>query len=140
MKSMTGYGAAEGPVGRGALFVELRSVNHRYCDLQLKIPPKLGSLDPRLRATIQAGARQDRLFHQGTPADRACAGRPPESRACRRLRSRAEGLGRQVARDSAPSVAGGRSARASCSRGADRSIRTILAAGAYYRAAGPAAA
>lgn len=54
MRSMTGYGAAEGKVGKGKVFVEVRSVNHRYCDLQLKIPPKMGALDPRIRKLLQA--------------------------------------------------------------------------------------
>jgi len=53
MRSMTGYGAAEGKVGKGKFFIEIRTVNHRYCDLQLKIPPKMGVLDPKLRKLIQ---------------------------------------------------------------------------------------
>lgn len=52
MKSMTGYGAAEGPVGRGKMFVEIRSVNHRYGDVTLKIPPKLNVLDPKIRKLV----------------------------------------------------------------------------------------
>ncbi len=53
MKSMTGYGAAEGKVGKGWLFVEIRTVNHRYTDILLKIPPKLHVLDQKIRQTIQ---------------------------------------------------------------------------------------
>jgi uncharacterized protein YicC (UPF0701 family) len=53
MRSMTGYGAAEGKVGRGKVFVEIRTVNHRYCDLFLKIPPKMGVLDPKVRKLMQ---------------------------------------------------------------------------------------
>ena len=30
IQSMTGYGTAEGPVGRGRVTVEVRSVNHRF--------------------------------------------------------------------------------------------------------------
>lgn len=53
MRSMTGYGAAEGKVGKGKVFVELRTVNHRYCDLLIKIPPKMGVLDPKIRKLLQ---------------------------------------------------------------------------------------
>ncbi len=49
---MTGYGAAEGKVGSGAVFVEVRCVNHRYCDVTLKIPPKLHVLDQKFRQVI----------------------------------------------------------------------------------------
>lgn len=54
MKSMTGYGAAEGAVGTGRLFIEVRAVNHRYSEIYLKIPPKLNVIDPKLRKEIQA--------------------------------------------------------------------------------------
>lgn len=54
MKSMTGFGAAEGKVGKGTIFVEIKSVNHRYCDVLLKIPPKFNVLDPRMRKLIQS--------------------------------------------------------------------------------------
>lgn len=50
---MTGYGAAEAKVGKGKVYVEIRSVNHRYCDLQLKMPPKMGVLDPKVRKLLQ---------------------------------------------------------------------------------------
>lgn len=53
MRSMTGYGAAEGKVGKGKVFVEIRTVNHRYCDLLIKIPPKMGVLDPKIRKLLQ---------------------------------------------------------------------------------------
>ena len=61
MKSMTGYGAAEGKVGRGTLFVEIRSVNHRYCDVQFKIPPKFNILDPRIRKMIQTRVARGKI-------------------------------------------------------------------------------
>lgn len=54
MKSMTGYGSAEGEIGSGRVFVEVKSVNHRYCDIQIKIPPKMNSLDPHFRSLIKS--------------------------------------------------------------------------------------
>lgn len=53
MKSMTGYGSAEGKVGRGRIFAEIKSVNHRYYDVALKIPPRLNPLDPHIRTILK---------------------------------------------------------------------------------------
>ena len=61
MKSMTGYGAAEGKVGKGWVFIEIRSVNHRYSDITLKIPPKLHVLDQKLRHAIQKMAGRGKI-------------------------------------------------------------------------------
>jgi uncharacterized protein (TIGR00255 family) len=56
---MTGFGSAEGAVSGGRLQVELRSVNHRHFNLQLKVPPDLMSVEAeareRLRARIARG-------------------------------------------------------------------------------------
>ena len=41
MESMTGYGTAEGRVGKGRLFVEIKSVNHRFSEFNVKIPRSL---------------------------------------------------------------------------------------------------
>ncbi|MBU4484386.1 hypothetical protein KKA47_03080, partial [bacterium] len=41
MKSMTGFGSAEGNVGQGTIYTEIKSVNHRYSDIMLRIPNKM---------------------------------------------------------------------------------------------------
>ncbi len=38
MLSMTGFGSGEGPSGPVTVTVELRSVNHRFLDVSLKLP------------------------------------------------------------------------------------------------------
>lgn len=53
MKSMTGYGTTTGKVGRGRLYLELKSVNHRYCEVLVRIPPRMGSLEVRVREYLQ---------------------------------------------------------------------------------------
>lgn len=57
---MTGFGAAEGPVAGGRLRVEVRSVNHRHLNVQLKLPGQLMALEAdireRLRQHIERGA------------------------------------------------------------------------------------
>ena len=51
--SMTGFGAAEGPVSGGRLLIELRSVNHRHFNLQLKVPGELQALEVELRERLR---------------------------------------------------------------------------------------
>lgn len=53
MKSMTGYGTAEGKVGKGLLFVEVKSVNHRFCEINVKQPPKMGVLESYIKKYLQ---------------------------------------------------------------------------------------
>jgi uncharacterized protein (TIGR00255 family) len=50
---MTGYGAAEGPVGAGRLRVEVRTVNHRFFNPSLKLPADLASLEGHLRDRLR---------------------------------------------------------------------------------------
>ena len=51
--SMTGFGAAEGPVAGRRLRVEIRTVNHRYFNLSAKLPGDLGSLEGELRERLR---------------------------------------------------------------------------------------
>jgi uncharacterized protein (TIGR00255 family) len=51
--SMTGFGAAEGPVGGGRLRVEIRTVNHRYFNLAPKLPGDLSALEGELRERLR---------------------------------------------------------------------------------------
>ncbi|HEU5219561.1 MAG TPA: YicC/YloC family endoribonuclease [Gemmatimonadales bacterium] len=51
--SMTGFGAAEGPVAGGTLRVEIRTVNHRYFNLVSKLPSDLAVLDADLRERLR---------------------------------------------------------------------------------------
>jgi len=53
--SMTGFAAAAAELPGASLAVELRSVNHRYLDLTLKLPDELRIAEPALRE-ILAGA------------------------------------------------------------------------------------
>jgi len=50
--SMTGFAAATAEINAGSLALELRSVNHRYLDLQLRMPDELRILEPLLREAI----------------------------------------------------------------------------------------
>lgn len=47
--SMTGFAAAASELESGSLTIELRAVNHRYLDLQIRLPDELRTLEPALR-------------------------------------------------------------------------------------------
>ena len=51
--SMTGFGAAEGPVAGRRLRVEIRTVNHRYFNLSAKLPSDLTPLEGELRERLR---------------------------------------------------------------------------------------
>jgi uncharacterized protein (TIGR00255 family) len=50
--SMTGYAAASKEYPFGTLGVELRSVNHRYLDVQFRLPDDLRAIEPALREML----------------------------------------------------------------------------------------
>jgi uncharacterized protein (TIGR00255 family) len=50
--SMTGFAAVAAELEAGSLTLELRSVNHRYLDLQLRMPDELRTQEPLLREAI----------------------------------------------------------------------------------------
>lgn len=59
IRSMTGFGAAEGAVGGARVSVELRSVNHRFFSPSLKLPASLarweGEVREQLRRRVSRG-------------------------------------------------------------------------------------
>ena len=58
---MTGYAAAAADSPRGALSLELRSVNARFLDLQLRVAEELRPLEPMLRELIMARISRGKL-------------------------------------------------------------------------------
>ena len=53
IKSMTGFASLTHDDERGTIGVTIRAVNHRFLDLQLRLPTPLASLEPPLRALVQ---------------------------------------------------------------------------------------
>jgi uncharacterized protein (TIGR00255 family) len=49
---MTGYAIATKESSQGTLSLELRSVNHRYLDIQFRLPDKFRALEPSMRELI----------------------------------------------------------------------------------------
>lgn len=53
IKSMTGFASITRDDERGTIGVTIRAVNHRFLDLQLRLPSLVAELEPRVRALIQ---------------------------------------------------------------------------------------
>jgi len=54
LRSMTAFASAESDTGHGTLSIELRSVNHRYLELGMRLPEELRSLEPQVRERVAA--------------------------------------------------------------------------------------
>ncbi len=53
IQSMTGYGRAESITPELKIAVEIRSVNHRYCDLSIRLPRRLTFLEAAVRTLLK---------------------------------------------------------------------------------------
>jgi len=53
ISSMTGYGRGQIQAEEAGCTVEVRSVNHRYCDIASNLPKKLNLLEGRVRKKVQ---------------------------------------------------------------------------------------
>jgi len=61
IKSMTGFASLTRDDERGTIGVTIRAVNHRFLDLQLRLPTPLASLEPPLRALVQKRLGRGRI-------------------------------------------------------------------------------
>lgn len=96
IRSMTGYAAASAQTPRGALALEMRTVNSRFLDLQFRVAEELRGAEPLLRELITAriarGKVDCRLALGGGGA--AAAARPLNAQALAELKRLAEEAGR----------------------------------------------
>lgn len=61
IKSMTGFASLTRDDESATIGVTVRALNHRFLDLQLRIPPAIGTLEPRLRALVQQHVSRGRV-------------------------------------------------------------------------------
>jgi uncharacterized protein (TIGR00255 family) len=61
IRSMTGFGTATAEVPGGRMSVEVRSVNHRFSEVQIRLPRDLAVLEDRARAMVQERVRRGRV-------------------------------------------------------------------------------
>lgn len=61
LTSMTGYGRAANSSSRGAVTVEIRSLNHRYFDVSLRMPREFSAVEERVRSQISQRVARGRI-------------------------------------------------------------------------------
>ena len=61
IKSMTGFGRCEVCEADYRITVEMKSVNHRYLDLNLKMPRKLGPFEAAVRSLLKGYVQRGKL-------------------------------------------------------------------------------
>jgi len=61
MKSMTGFGRAEASNGNLTRVVEMKSVNNRFRDVQLRVPREYNVLEPRAQNLLRESIHRGRL-------------------------------------------------------------------------------
>ncbi len=61
MKSMTGFGHAEGSVDNFDVTVDIKTVNSRYFDFKPKLPRELSSLESEFRRLVQEKLKRGRI-------------------------------------------------------------------------------
>jgi len=99
IRSMTGYGRAEVQTSAGRFTIEMRSVNHRFAEVLVRLPRDLAPLEDRVRAAVQGRVQRGRVEVTIMREDRISRGktvRPDHELAAaytQALRELAAGLG-----------------------------------------------
>jgi uncharacterized protein (TIGR00255 family) len=58
---MTGFASVARDDERGTVGITIRAVNHRFLDMQVRLPPSLADLEPKLRSQIQKRLTRGRI-------------------------------------------------------------------------------
>lgn len=61
LRSMTGFGRSEVSDESRKLLVEIKSVNHRYCDISIKMPKKFAMFEASLRSLIKTYTERGKI-------------------------------------------------------------------------------
>ena len=61
IRSMTGYGRREAAWSGGAVIAEVRAVNHRFCEIVMRLPRSLSALEEELKPSIQRRCARGRI-------------------------------------------------------------------------------
>ena len=61
IKSMTGFGRCEVSVGERKFTVEMKSVNHRYLDVNIRMPKKLNFFESSIRNLLKQYAQRGKV-------------------------------------------------------------------------------
>jgi len=108
IRSMTGFGRAEGSAEGYALTVEIKSVNHRHLDIALRLPVALSGLDLDARRLVQARLERGRIdvtAQLGPAAGQAAQEVRVDAALARRYVEQARAIGRDLGFRDDPSLA-----------------------------------
>jgi uncharacterized protein (TIGR00255 family) len=61
IKSMTGFASLTRDDETATITVTVKSVNHRFLDLQLRVPPSLGGIESKIRSIVQERVTRGRV-------------------------------------------------------------------------------
>ena len=61
IKGMTGFGQAQMSAGKVKALIEVKSVNHRYLDINYFLPVGFGSIENKIRQIIQRDLHRGRV-------------------------------------------------------------------------------
>lgn len=61
IKSMTGFGRGEFNDGKRNITVEIKSVNHRYSDITVKMPRRYSFVEDKVKNTIKENIKRGKI-------------------------------------------------------------------------------
>ncbi len=61
MRSMTGYGSGRAVLGQGQVVLDVRTVNHRFLDVRVRLPSRIQSRTPTVERVIRARLERGRV-------------------------------------------------------------------------------
>jgi len=61
IRSMTGFGRGQARYGKGTIVVEIKTVNHKYFDVSLKIPEGLAAFEDRIKELLQRKVQRGKI-------------------------------------------------------------------------------
>ena len=61
IKSMTGFGRSEYSDGKRNITVEIKSVNHRYSDISVKMPRRYGFAEDKVKNIVKSRLRRGKI-------------------------------------------------------------------------------
>ena len=61
IKSMTGFGRSEYNDGKRNIIVEIKSVNHRYSDITVKMPRRYSFVEDKIKTTVKEKIKRGKV-------------------------------------------------------------------------------
>src|SRR5689334_936902 len=80
IRSMTGFGSAEGQVGGAQVAVEVRSVNHRFFNPSIKLPSEFARFEGDVRESLRRSVTRGHVTLFARISREQSAGRIDEAR------------------------------------------------------------